>query len=112
MDANSLLVLYRDLLDDLTDELIVELRVARAALHDAVPHLLMAGGLFLQADFHLLGVQDLCFEGFFLVRQGLHFGIQFGIAHVLQQPVQQIALLPTHRFQVFLQFQQLCASLR
>ena len=29
----------------------------------------MAGGLFLQADFHLLGVQDLCFEGFFLVRQ-------------------------------------------
>ena len=72
----------------------------------------MAGGLFLQADFHLPGVQNLCFEGFFLVCQRLHFGIQFGIAHVLQQPVQQIALLPTHRFHVFLQFQQLCTSLR
>lgn len=54
-DADRVGVLDCDLLNDLPDELIVELRVALAAFDQAVPHLLALGNLFFQTDFFLLG---------------------------------------------------------
>ena len=56
MDTDRISVLDRDLLNDLPDELIVELRVALAAFDQAVPHLLTFGDLFFQANFFMLSL--------------------------------------------------------
>ena len=112
MDVDGFRILHRDLLDDLPDELIVKFRVARGAFHDTVPHLPASGSLFLQIDLCLLRVCDLRLEGFLLIRQRFHSGIQLGIGHVDEQPIQHIALLPAHRIHTLLQLQQPCTGLR
>ena len=57
-----------------------------------------------------LGIMRL--KGFLLIRQRFHSGIQLGIGHVDEQPIQHIALLPAHRIHTLLQLQQPCTGLR
>ena len=112
LDADGFRVLHRDFGDDLPDELIVKFCIACGAFHDSVPHLPASGSLLFQIDLCLLCVRDLCLKGFLLIRQRFHSGIQLGIGHVDEQPVQHIAFLPAHRVHTLLQLHQLRASLK